>query len=209
MNLLKSWNNLWLTTKVILAFCLFHSIWFYFKLKMYSFFEIQDYLLVLLAFPLLFLFLEGFSRIVSNKFIRSFFSVVFIALYFFMGRYHFRVRQSFDFSILADNFNEMFHKASFGVMSSIMKPKDIAYFVIILIVLGLFEVRKRIFSNSMGLLKKRRIGVLFLGLFYLIIHFLPYPYEEFSYVTKTALDYYFPKKKFKLTDKEKDRFKNN
>ncbi len=180
-------NSLWLTTKLVWLLYIFHCVWFYLKFRLYNNYLTIDYFLFILGFIYIFLYSEGLGHIFKNKIIRGIIGVFLPSFYFILGKYHYRVKTSFDYKILIDNLAETFHAESSSVILNTIKMKDFYHIGIVIISLILVEVFFKVFSKIKYKQNKKK-GLTYLAVLLLSLFYLPYPPGEISYILKSAVD---------------------
>ncbi|MDD0852555.1 LTA synthase family protein [Halobacteriovorax sp. GB3] len=184
-------NKTWFTTK-FLWFLYFGSLaFFHIRGDIQKIvFNTENIIVICLGFFSLYFLSESFNHACKSRFMRTFWGIFLIILYYFGIKYHYRTTNSFDYAVFIDNIRDALNPESAKVVAGTFKSKDIWIAVYMIPVLIFLEIWKKIFSKSF-VQRRFTFSGLFLGIYLIGLFNLPYLFEEVSYTVKTGLEYYF------------------
>lgn len=150
----------------------------------------SDYVIIALGFGLIYLYSEAINKIIKPKFLRIFISIFLICLYYIAGKYHFRVRTSFDLVVFISNFRETFNAQSGSVILKTMKLKDFYETLAIIPLMLLVQFKYKVFNLKERIAPLKGFGML--AAYLALIFVLPYPFGEISYSVKSVVESFRP-----------------
>ncbi len=187
-------KNVWITTKFLWILCIYYYVWLYLKEKVYlrQSFDLRDGFLYILGLVCIYLLCESINFLLKKTSLRFIVSLILVFGYILAGQYRYRTGTSFDYQVFIDNFHELFNYESLGVIFFCFKPKDFYLALFLIALLILMHFKWNVFKSNQT--KKKKRGVAYILSYLLLIYVMPYyPFDEFSYTTKSALDFYIPK----------------
>ncbi|MFG1525534.1 LTA synthase family protein [Halobacteriovorax sp. RZ-3] len=178
------------TTKALWFLYFYFNTWLILKWRLYNSLHLTDYLVIAAGFGLIYLYSEAINKLVKPAFLRVLLSIFLICLYYIAGKYHFRVKTSFDLVVFISNFRETFNAASGDVILNTMKLKDF-YETLALVPLLLFaQFKFKVFNLKNQIRPLKGLGLL--TSYLALIFALPYPFGEISYSVKSVVESFRP-----------------
>jgi phosphoglycerol transferase MdoB-like AlkP superfamily enzyme len=180
----------WITTKVLWTLYIFFNLWFLIKWRNYH--EMLDpwnIFVHVIGLAFIYFYSETINKFVKKNFVRVFLGTFLIFLYFLLSKYRYRVRTGFDYSILHDNFWEMFNMKAMEVAAGTLKPKDFYQSIAMVPIMIAVQWKWKSFTKKVET-SLTKASVYAAGLFALIA-IAPIPFGEISYFAKTAWDFHF------------------
>lgn len=184
-------DKIWIVTRLNIFIYVLYNIIFIFKWRLFD--ELSNlknifaYFLGILA---VYCFSEFINNIFKGKVLRSSIAIFYVCINFLLYIYHFRVKQSFSYDILIENYKESFSVNSIVVVLDIFKPKDLMQVLAVGLVLIILQLKFKVFNKKS--LRRRPFAVILGAIYLFIITLVPcYLHDETSYFAKSSYDYYF------------------
>lgn len=183
---------MWVTTKFLLVLYIFFNTLFIFKWGYNpDSLSLDNILLHISSLLMLIAYSESLNNFVHGKWKRIFIGFFLILFYLAGAKYRYRVRTSFDYALLYDNFLEAFNEEALGIVQNTLKPKDFLQILGLLPVLLFVELKYKSFSIIKNR-SKSKISI-FSIIFIVLIVSTPLPYGEVSYFISSAWNFHFSK----------------
>lgn len=184
------YDDTWFTTKFLWYWYLHHNLWFLFKWGNYhEFFDPWTFFVHFLGLIYIYCYSEFFNKLLKKNYSRILVSILLSVLYFILAKYRYRTHSGFDYSIVHDNFYEIFNWNAMQVAAGTFKPKDI--FQALALIPVLIFVQKKYLSFTKNVLTNYKLAASYAVVLLIMLVTTPIPYGEISYTLKTAYEFHF------------------